>query len=339
MRRAKQLWTVVSSVSTLAWTWSLVPTAVVTSLVGWLADAWIGMPTVWLLPFLIGIGLLIFLSSITIVARRFPGVASFPLEPPEEALDRMSDEDQRRILSAWFEKHPHSNPEAERLHARLRHVEASLQEQLDLQTEKSRFHEGEAERLKVDIERLEAARHVAPTPPPPAVMDDALVSAINRFGIPAFTALMNTIDSMLQRAEHLDGLAGWAPRLYAVGWKRELDEVLQRLQKRLSDVDSPEPLESIWGEFHLYYNQILLWWTPTVAEIMGLTDQELGYLNRWLPAHDGYGDKLLDLAHGLGRDSFKQQFRGIEARRRDWLVKIIEAKPSPPTLDTSGSPS
>lgn len=328
MRRVKWIWKVLNHVSTFAWLWGLVPVAIVISLVGWLADAWIGMPMVWVIPFVIGVGLLVFLAVITVIARLFPRLASFPLETTEDALDRMSDEERQRILSAWFEKHPQPNQEAARLQALLSHVK----HQLELQAEDSRFHEGEAERLRAEIERLEAERHVAPALPAP--MDDALVSAVNRFGIPAFKALSNTIDSMLQRAEQLDGLAGWAPRLYSVGWKREIDEALEKLQERLRDTESPEPLEPIWGAFHSWYNQILLWWTPTVAEIMGLTDQELGYLNTWLPLHDGYADKLQDLAYGLGRDDFKRHFRGVGADNRKWLVKVIDARPSPPVPHT-----
>lgn len=339
MRRVKQLLVLLGHVSTVVWIWSLGGAAVVTTAIGWTAQA-NGMPLGWLILGGFGIAVLSFMAIAAILTKLFPSWATQgTLAPTGEVTATIIPQGGRVAdLEGQLKDQEDRNEKllrALRLTEAERHLAKAAAQQAALEKDEiaNQFAEVAAERQALQDRFL-------PPPPPPEPLNKELVIAIKTYGIPAYEALTGILNNLWEPVRELQCIGKFLPGAWAESTGKYVRDYAEKLSMRLDQGDSGEPFLTVWEDFHRAYGVDLAFWVGRVHYFHTADEDNKARLRKWLPLHDQYYTRVRELGNAPDGERIKGWFDLFDSQCTTHRERLVEAmKPSQPTPDTAGSPN
>ena len=182
MRRIKQVWRTLNHVSTAVWIWGVGGSLVVTTGLGWAAQAQADMPAGWLALGSAGVAIISFMAVATGLTKLFPQWATGQERAAWQQL-----RDEATDAEYLQEKAQTELSEQTERNEKLLRENKGLVDERDLWKIKSEMLEREFERVKGELAVANLELDKLRTPPPPlpvAPMNKELVIAIKTYGLP-----------------------------------------------------------------------------------------------------------------------------------------------------------
>ena len=335
MRRIKQVWRTLNHVSTAVWIWGVGGSLVVTTGLGWAAQAQADMPAGWLALGSAGVAIISFMAVATGLTKLFPQWATGQERAAWQQL-----RDEATDAEYLQEKAQTELSEQTERNEKLLRENKGLVDERDLWKIKSEMLEREIERRKEELEiaRAEAQPSLALSLPPES-LNKELVIAIRTYGLPAYDALRDILDKMFEPIRDDPGLVKFFPGLFSQGPGQRIKETGNRLVERLAAPDSSEPFQPIWGLFQLTYFQELVFWVGRVNYFAPVNELGRQNLKDWFALHEKYIQRLKELGNAPDGQEIKSTMETLESTGGDTYTQRLVDAINSPTPDRSGSSS
>ena len=334
MRRIKQVWRTLNHVSTAVWIWGVGGSLVVTTGLGWAAQAQADMPAGWLALGSAGVAIISFMAVATGLTKLFPQWATGQERAAWQQL-----RDEATDAEYLQEKAQTELSEQTERNEKLLRENKGLIDERDLWKIKSEMLEREFERVKGELAVANLELDKLRTPPPPlpvAPMNKELVIAIKTYGLPAYRILFGVLEQMFEPVRSEPGIGKFLPGLYLEARADAVKKAAERLSFRIAAVDSVEAFEPIWSEFHWGYTQELMFWVGRVHFFYPIASDVRVHLAEWLVEHDKYYSRVRELGNAPDGEQIAGTYERFEATTATHRQRLVDALSSQ-APDTGGS--